>query len=260
MDRLLSALYPDGAVGTTGHSYAADAVVLAEDCPIFNFILKPAMYDLLCQPTFRFMNGSTDAGEGNGGPPKMSSSFLIPDKRLVQLITARSALLEQWQAICSRESCLLACNSEPSNTCRCAALFPEEALFSPDEELGEAEKDERRDRRQQRMIDAWTRRIYSPPTPPLEPSSDTEAEDTKGTPIKKEHKTNGLSVNKEVEVPTGNKSIMSIGSLDIIWGLKLLARETWEDLECKYCVRVRRRNWKKKETSIWEMLDTLFAY
>lgn len=258
MDGLLSALYPRSVIGTTGHIFAAEAVALAEDCcPAFDFILKPAMYDLLCQPTFRFAKSSTNANEEDSGPPQPDTPFSVSGERLLQLVTARSALLQQWQIVCSRESCLITCDSEPSNTCRCAEIFPDEA-FSPDEELSEAEKDERKNRRQLRMIDAWTRRIYSPPTPPPELSSDSEVEDTKRTPVKKARKSNGRSVNKEVEVPTGDRSIMSIGSLDIILGLRLLARETWEDLECKSCVRARRRKWEKKQTAIWEMLNDLF--
>lgn len=245
----LNEIYPQEYVGSRGHSFAAEAITLAGDCPPLAFMVKPAMYDLLCQPEFRF-------------PPSAISSdindvFSVPPSRILQLLTARNELQGQWRAICSPESCLGDFDAEPTNKCRCPELFPDEALHP---QLSEAEVKERKALRRERMLAVWFGQLYRPPTQPVskEPQNTCVAKPKKrqgnqslARPTKKRP--------EQTQKTSAPKLIIATGNIDIILGLELLSEEAWDDLECKFCIGKRRRKWNRKQVQIWKMLNGLFS-
>lgn len=248
VEKRLNEIYSQDDVGTTGHSFAAEAILLAEQCPTLYFIVKPAMYDLLCQPVFCMGEGDPRSTV-NGRSP-----FAVTSKRLFQLVTARMVLQDKWQVICSPESCLRNFDAQPTNSCQCAELFPDEGLHT-EPELKETEKAERRTRRQERMLSAWTRKLYSPPASDLPSSQDRNDAPSKAK-TRKRRRT--ARVSGQATPSSNPKTIISYGNLDIILGLRLLSQEAWEDLECDACLNKRKKNWKRKEDSIWKDLDALF--
>ena len=246
----LNEIYPQEYVGSRGHSFAAEAIVLADNCPTLAFMTKPAMYDLLCQPEFRFPPSTPDRDKGD--------VFSVPPSRVLQLLAARNALQSQWQSICSPESCLGDFDAEPTNKCRCFEMFADEAIHA---DFTEAEVMECKTRRHERMLAVWFRKLYSPPTPP----APKDPQDVPARKPKKRQSTqsgSGTRPNKKqtqtIPVANAAKPIIRTGNTDIILGLELLSKEGWEDLECVSCLSKRRKKWGRKQEQIWKMLNGLF--
>jgi hypothetical protein len=245
----LNEIYPQEYIGSRGHSFAAEAIALADHCPPLAFMVKPAMYDLLCRPEFRFLPSAVNQ--------EANDIFSVPPSRILQLLTARNELQDQWQYICSPESCLGDFDAEPTNKCRCAELFPDEALHA---QLSEAEVTERKIQHQERMLAVWFGKLYTPPTrPPSKEPQDSYV----GKPKKRQGTQSGARPNRKrpeqtQKIPVA-KSIIATGNTDIILGLELLSEEAWDDLECKSCISKRRRKWDRKQEQIWKMLNGLFS-
>jgi len=244
----LDVIYSQEHIGSRGHSFAAEAIALADSCPSLAFMVKPAMYDLLCQPEFRFAHNAINQD--------VSNVFGVPPSRILQLLATRNELQDQWQNICSPEACLGDFDAEPTNKCRCAELFQNEALHA---QLSEDEATDRKMRRRERMLTVWFHTLYGPPTSPTakEPGAIPA-----GKPKKRQGAQGGARPDRKQSEQTpkipATKSIIATGNTDIILGLELLSEEAWEDLECKTCINKRRRKWDRKQEQIWKMLNRLF--
>ena len=113
----LELLFPDDIndIPRQPRPYAAQAVRLGEDCGV-DFIIKPAMYDLLRQTTHGFIS-PTDRNSGNGTFAELT------DKHVFQLIKARMVLLEAWDDVVCNPAAFAQDGTEPSNKCSCARLY-----------------------------------------------------------------------------------------------------------------------------------------
>lgn len=244
----LGRIYPNVG-GSRARPFAASAISLAEECRSLSFLIKPAMYDLLCQPEFRFQRlSSTKSGED-----PISSVFYLSGERVLQLITARNALQEEWRQICSPQACLGEYETIPTNKCQCATLFTKDGL---DGELSEEERKEGNEFRQERMLAAWSNTLNAPPSGPL-PTADDDTPPSKRT-AKRSSMANKARPSA-FAADVAPKTIISHGNLDIILGVKLLIAEPWENLECNYCITKRKQNWRRLQRKLWKKLDEYFG-
>ncbi|KAF8312444.1 hypothetical protein DL93DRAFT_2082008 [Clavulina sp. PMI_390] len=235
----LERFYPRGTMGAMGHPFAAEAVALADISESVDFLLKPAMYDLLCRPPPPF----TSHRQKDQNP---AAIFLSLD-RTHQLPRTRLWLQQKWEEIRSSKACFDSGATHSIKGCECDTLWPDEAITP---ELDETEANARLKARRQRMLVSWVTTL----------DADVDQPDPQEGPIDVEPGQD--SVIEAVRTRHAQNSKLSwIGQLDIMLGIDLLMRQDWKDngLECDACVKYRCNNWRKKRKDIWKKLDEWFA-
>lgn len=167
-------LYPKLKTGSRSSraAFATQAVVLAQECPSIRFILKQALYDLLCLPTFQvesppIESSKSKAASSKSNPrssrkstarPQSSSAVVqtptidLPPSFKDCLLKARFKLQQTWLELRDSRASIgadLDLNTAPSNKCTCA--FPE------NDDSDEEEDDEPEDQQAGAKGDAQSR-------------------------------------------------------------------------------------------------------
>ncbi len=221
-------LFPEGRDGKAEfplapRPFAAKAVALAEECDLDD-VLKPALYDLLRQPSLCMNSKSrlhSDVSFADQG---------LKDRHLLGLIRARETMSLKWAEMCNPSACASHDNAQPSNMCVCATMFSD---------CKNAEDIETRKTR------VWAQKIYS-----LHPQAVLEA-------LKKKRSS---AIGRSKDDLHNSSTLFSIGLLDILLGIDLLMETDWKDLECIHCLKKRKRGWQRERGRVWDLLGSKKAF
>ncbi|KAF8340549.1 uncharacterized protein EI90DRAFT_3035956 [Cantharellus anzutake] len=208
----------------TPRPFAAKAAALAEECGLDD-VLKPALYDLLRQPSFGLNPRSTRVSHSDIS----FASQGLKDRHILGLIRARETMVLKWTEMCDPSACSHDNGAQPSNMCTCATMFGD----------GNAEGIETA------RAEVWVRNIYSnPPTTVLE--------------ILKKRRAAPMGRSKDETHDSA--TLFSIGLLDILLGIDLLIETDWSKLECAHCVKQRKRAWQRERGRVWNTLGSEKAF
>lgn len=204
-----------------------EAIVLATQCPSLSFVLKPAMYKLLCQPNFLPSISPSQSSSGS-----IACVTQLGHRQINQLNRARSTMFLQWSALCVNEVPQLIRNAFQRPDCKCSELgelrigdFPNAVAMKVTQ--------------QALALSNWMSTLHRPPSlSPFIPIEDTD----------ERHEYSH-------HIPT----IHEIGTWDIIGGIQLLIDLPWSNVFCQYCEVEEKARWKERQKGVWELLDGYFA-
>lgn len=203
--------------------YAAQAVRFGEECGDKE-ILKPALYDLLRQQDF----GAAQSKQLTAGSRRLksasSSSFTgLTAQCNLQLVQARETMQTAWMYITNPLNSLDNAGTKRIDGCSCDRLLSSDGIGGDVDQRTALSNnmDKEKENRGRDQLQIWVKTIWG-------------------------------------DLYDDDPSIFSVGSLDVMEGLKRLVYEPWTDFECSNCLEARKRDWKDKRQALWEQLDTSF--
>lgn len=102
----------------SGNSLDLEVIALATQSSSLSFMLKPAMYRLLCQPNFLLLNSTSSPSYSVSN----THSTQLGHHQINQLNRARSTMSLQWSALCVNEVPQLIRNPVRRPDCKCSDL------------------------------------------------------------------------------------------------------------------------------------------
>lgn len=207
------------------HPLNSEAIALATQHSSLSFMLKPAMYQLLCQPDFLLSNPTS--------LPSSSSSRIhstqLGHHRIDQISRARLTMALQWSALCVNEVPRWIISLERWRDCKCSERGNLQSENFPDAETMRATQ-------QSVALSNWMLTIHRPPSPST--MSEMQVED--------------MNTNRP-------STINEIGMWDIIGGIQLLIDSSWKSVFCESCEIEGKMRWRERQEVVWNLLDEYFT-